>query len=108
MSFKLRKGPITAEATVTIHHPADSDVTFKGKFRILKHADYQSLVQKKKDDFHLIQEIMVGWSGITDDDGNEVTFNTDTLKEMCEYSFVRTGILRAYTDLHVGFTAAKN
>lgn len=107
MGFKLHKGPITAETTVTIHHPADGESTFTAKFRLLKHSEYQKLIQAKKDDQQVINELVIGWSGILNDEGNEVPFSKETLKELCEYSFVRTGIMRAYTDLHVGF-AAKN
>lgn len=108
MAFKLQTGPITAHTKVVVHHPNAGEVTFEAKFRILKHHEYQELVQGKKDDINVIQQILVGWSGVQDDDGKEVSFNGETLKELCAYSFVRTGIMRAYTDLHVGFSATKN
>lgn len=107
MGFKLQTGPMTAEATVTVHHPVEGESSFKAKFRILKHSEYQSLIQGKKDDSEVIEEIMIGWGEVLNGDGNEVPFSKDSLRELCEYVFVRTGIMRAYTDLHVGF-AAKN
>ena len=107
MGFKLQTGPMTAEATVNIHHPVDGETTFKGQFRILKHSEYQKLIQAKKDDVHVIEQILVGWSEVLNDDGKEIPFSKDVLRQLCEYVFVRTAIMRAYTDLHVGF-AAKN
>lgn len=108
MAFKLKTAPITAEATITVHHPADGEITFTGKFQILKQSQYQTLVQGKKDDFQIIREVMIGWSGVTDEEGRDKPFTSDALSELCAYSFVRTGIMRAYTDLHVGLSAPKN
>lgn len=107
MGFKLQTGPMVAEATVKVHHPVDGESTFKAQFLILKHSEYQKLIESKKDDVDVIQKIVTGWSEVVNDDGNEVPFSKEALRQLCEYVFVRTGIMRAYTDLHVGF-AAKN
>lgn len=104
MAFKLHKGPIIAEAKVTVNHPTDGETSFTGKFKILKHDEYQNLLKVKKDDMEMIKAIMVGWSDVSNQEDKDLPFSDEALVSICEYPFVRTGIMRAYSELHLGFS----
>jgi len=93
---------------VTVELPADG-----GKFE--KHtfdAQFKRLPQKRLDeifdrnaevkDSDVITEILVGWKGIVDDQGNEVVYSETNRDELLQIARVRSGILAAFLESLAG------
>lgn len=109
MAFKLAKNPIKSDATVSVSVPGyKKPQEFTAKFLIMKHEDYRERTEKRSDDLELLKEVVVGWDGVEDESGNDIPFSEEALVELCEYTFVRTALLRAYNELMFGYTPAKN
>ncbi|HEC91270.1 MAG TPA: hypothetical protein ENI55_06350 [Alphaproteobacteria bacterium] len=47
-------------------------------------------------DVDLLREVVVGWSGVQDEDGNEIAFSDDVLGRIIKKAFVRTAMAREY------------
>ena len=49
------------------------------------------------DEFKMLQKMIVGWEDITDEDGNEISFNDKILKELQQDTYWLTAVVKAYT-----------
>ena len=47
-------------------------------------------------DIALVQEVLVGWDGINDEDGNPVKFSNNALMQICEIPMAATGIAQVF------------
>jgi hypothetical protein len=43
-------------------------------------------------------ELLVGWSGVTGDDGKEIPFSQKALQQLLEVPFLAVAVLKAYMD----------
>jgi hypothetical protein len=46
----------------------------------------------------IAQDVLVGWSGINDDNGKEIPFSQAALQQLLEVPFLAVAILKAYID----------
>ena len=88
---------------VTINLPNDGKYEqhkFKCIFKMLKQSRIKELLDlvAKGDvsDQDVCTEVLVGWSGIEDKDGNEVKFTKATFKQLIEVPLIATEIGTAY------------
>ncbi|WP_290654482.1 hypothetical protein [Idiomarina sp.] len=109
MAFKIAKHPIKSDATVSVSVPGQKKPQeFTAKFEVMKHDEYRERTEGRTDDLALLKTVVVGWDGVVDDNGNDVAFSEDALEDLCQYTFVRTALLRSYNELMFGYTPAKN
>ena len=43
-------------------------------------------------------EILVGWSGVTADDGKDIPFSQKALQQLLEVPFLAVAVMKAYVD----------
>jgi hypothetical protein len=84
--FKLNPNP-TFECAVPlsvagIPEPVELRVTFKHKNKTAIDAWMKNA--GAKDDTTLLSEVLVGWSGVQDDNGEDVPFSTSALRDLLE------------------------
>jgi hypothetical protein len=47
---------------------------------------------------NIARDVLVGWSGINDDEGKEIPFSQKGLDELLEVPFLAIAVLKAYMD----------
>lgn len=108
--FKLTKS-IILDWPVRVSAPTNGGNVesheFTGKFKILPNSKFQELLSKAKNDAEVISEILVGWEGLTDENGNALDYDPAIIVELCEYPFIRNAIFRSYGEASAG-AAVKN
>jgi hypothetical protein len=110
MSFVLKQSD-SYTWPVTFDVPVDGGrherQTFDGEFKRLPQSKIGPMVaelQKLEDlgDLERFTEIaadlLVGWSGINDDNGKEVPFSQKALEQLLEVPFLAVAVLKAYMD----------
>jgi hypothetical protein len=110
MSFVLKQSD-TYVWPITFDVPVDGGrherQTFDGEFKRLPQSKIGPMVaelQKLEDlgDLERFTEIaadlLVGWSGINDDNGKEVPFSQKALEQLLEVPFLAVAVLKAYMD----------
>ena len=89
---------------VSIEEPADGGTfytaTFDAKFKRVGRKEFQKLGEKGELD--LLKVIMVGWEGILDEDGKEVPFSLEAMREFSDDPYWIRGVLKAYTETFEG------
>lgn len=97
MAF-IRKKSSTFKWPVTVESPVDGgrfeSETFDAVFKRVGRAEFQRLIDKG--DIELIETVLTGWEGITDEGGKELPFNKGNLKEMMDDPYFTRGIITAY------------
>lgn len=114
MSFVLKQSA-TYSWPIPLELPADGGrkekFSFDGEFRrlpqsrineIIKVAramEYgRSLDDEELDDKTAAREILVGWTGVVDDDGKEIPFSDAALGQLLEIPTIGAQIVRAWFD----------
>jgi len=103
--FKLSANP-TYTAPVKVDMPTDNgktiQKTFEAKFKRLTQTELDDLQKRVSSgdlgDDAFVSEVLVGWSGVQDDDGNELEFNPKNLASALDVYPVRPSIIRAFYD----------
>jgi hypothetical protein len=84
--------------------------SFDAQFKRLKHSRINQIIKQARaihfgreeedmlDDQEGVREILVGWSGVFDDDGNEVPFSESALLQLIEIQTVPGQIIKAWFD----------
>ena len=89
---------------VSIEEPADGGTfdtaTFDAKFKRVGRKEFQKLGEKGELD--LLKVIMVGWDGILDEEGKEVPFSLEAMREFSDDPYWIRGVLKAYTETFEG------
>ena len=97
MAF-IRKKSSTFKWPVTVESPVDGgrfeSETFDAVFKRVGRTEFQRLIDKG--DIELIETVLTGWEGITDEGGKELPFNKGSLKEMMDDPYFTRGIITAY------------
>lgn len=103
MAF-IRKKVKSFKWPVTIEEPADGgsfdSSTFDITFKRLGRKEFGKL--SEKGDLPLLKAIVLGWLGISDEDGAAVPFSIETLTEFADDPYWVRGVLKAYTETFDG------
>jgi hypothetical protein len=95
----IRKKVKTFKWPVTVEEPSDGGTfdssTFDAVFKRLGRSEFAKL--SEKGDVQMLQAVLVGWDGISDEDGQAVPFSQATLKEFADDPYWIRGVLKAYT-----------
>jgi hypothetical protein len=110
MSFVLKQSD-TYTWPVTFDVPVDGGrherQTFDGEFKRMPQSKVGPMVAElnRLDDAgdmeritELASDVLVGWSGVTDDTGKEVPFSQKALEQLLEVPLLAASVLKAYFD----------
>ena len=110
MAFVLKQSD-TYSWPVSFDVPVDGGrherQTFDGEFKRLPQSKIGPMVAElqKVDDLgeleritEIAKDVLVGWSGINDDDGKEIPFSQKALEQLLEVPFLAVAVLKAYMD----------
>ena len=110
MAFVLKQSD-TYSWPVSFDVPVDGGrherQTFDGEFKRLPQSKIGPMVAElqKVDDLgeleritEIAKDVLVGWSGINDDDGKEMPFSQKALEQLLEVPFLAVAVLKAYMD----------
>jgi len=70
--------------------------------RMVKAAERNELLDDGITDQSIAREVLVGWAGIVDDDGDEIKFSDATCDQLLNVPMVASAIIEAYFDSVVG------
>lgn len=106
--FKLKQSA-SFRWPVTLELPSDGGVfvkeTFDAEFKRLSQSRINELkdevIQGKSSDEAICREVVVGWSGVTDD-GEEVPFSVSALGQLLEINGASGAIVLAFLDSVAG------
>jgi hypothetical protein len=110
MAFVLKQSD-TYSWPITFDVPVDGGrherQTFDGTFKRLPQSTIGPMVAElqRLDDLgdleritEIAADVMVGWSGVTDDTGKEIPFSQKALKQVLNVPFLAVAVLKAYVD----------
>ena len=114
MGFKLDQSG-TYKWPVTVEVPVDDGrhdkQKFDGEFKRITQSRIREMGQLIETgdltDVDLVKEVLVGWDGIEDDQGNELKFSQAKLKQLLDVPMVATAIATSFFDSIAG-AARKN
>lgn len=103
MAFVLKQSD-TYSWPVTFEVPTDGGrherQTFDGEFKRLPQSRIRELGKQieanETTDVEVASEVLVGWKGITDDNGKEVPFSQKALEQLMEVPLLATQVVAAY------------
>ena len=109
MGFKLDQSG-TYKWPVTVEVPVDDGrhdkQKFDGEFKRITQSRIREMGQLIETgdltDVDLVKEVLVGWDGIEDDQGNELKFSQAKLKQLLDVPMVATAIATAFFDSIAG------
>jgi len=79
--------------------------TFTAKFKNVGRKAFADLIDSGDENF--VRTVLVGWSGIKDDVGDDLEFNDDNFEAILDNQFIVLGIIKAYGESMQG-AAEKN
>ena len=68
--------------------------TFTAKFKNVSRKDFDKMIDGGDDNF--VRTVLIGWSGIKDEEGNDVVFDEDNLESIMENHYIVQAIIVAY------------
>lgn len=91
-------------AAVTVAIPADGDKVdtrkFSAQFKRLKQSELDEVMAKVSagsiTDQQLLDQVLINWREVGDEDGADMPFNPDNLAKACEVYPVRPSIVAAF------------
>lgn len=108
MAFVLKKVS-TYKWPVEVSVPVDGGKfkkeTFTAIFKKMSRSAFNDLIDEGDD--ALVDQIIEGWEGIKDEDGEEVPFCAGTKKELFDDPYVLRALIESYTNSITG-AAEKN
>ena len=106
MTF-VRKKVKTFKWPVTIEEPSDGGTfdssTFDITFKRLGRKEFSKL--SEKGDLPLLKAVVLGWNGISDEDGTDTPFSIEALTEFADDPYWVRGVLKACTETFEGAKA---
>ena len=109
MAFVLKKTK-TVKWPVTFQKAADGGKfkkqTFTAVFKEIVRKQFDDLIDKGDDP--LVNEILIGWEGIQDEEGNEVSFEEETKKQLLDDFSIMKSIIETYGQVIYGGGLEKN
>ena len=108
MAFVLKKVS-SYKWPVSVEVPVDGGKfkkeTFTAIFKKMSRSAFNDLIEAGDD--ALIDQIVEGWEGVKDEDGNEVEYNDENKVALFDDPYVLRAVITAYTDSVTG-SQAKN
>jgi hypothetical protein len=108
MAFVLKKVS-SYKWPVAVDVPVDGGKfkkeTFTAVFKKMSRSAFNDLIEQGDD--ALISEIVEGWEGIKDEDGDEIEYSDATRDELFDDPYVLRAVINAYTESLLG-AQAKN
>jgi len=101
MTF-VRKKNKNFKWPVVVREPSENDAgvfeesEFIALFKRLNRSDYSKAVDSKTE-FEMLKMMLVGWENMKEENGEEIAFNHQNLKDMMEDSYWLNAVLAAYT-----------
>jgi len=103
--LKIVKNP-EFTARVKVQVPAESgfiEQSFTGRFRTMSVSEGESFNGFSSDGVgQWLRAILIGWDGIKDEDGNDVSFSETARDELIDIPFIRNAISAAYNGAMLG------
>ena len=108
MAFVLKKVS-SYKWPVTVQIPVDGGKfkkeTFTAVFKKMSRSTFADLAEQSEE--ALISEILGGWEGVKDEDGDEVPYSKAAQADLCDDPYVLRGLIDAYSE-SLGGAPAKN
>lgn len=108
MAFVLKKVS-SYKWPVSVDVPVDGGKfkkeTFTAVFKKMSRSAFNDLVEQGDD--ALIGEIVEGWEGIKDEDGDDIEYSSETRDQLFDDPYVLRAVITAYTESLLG-AQAKN
>lgn len=101
MTF-VRKKNRTFKWPVVVREPSETDAgvyeenEFIAIFRRLKVSEYQKAAENKTE-FEMLKMMLVGWENIKEENGEDLPFSNQNLKEMMEDAYWLKAVSESYT-----------
>ena len=101
MTF-VRKKNKTFKWPVVVREPSETDAgvyedhEFIAIFKRLKVSEYQEAADNKTE-FDLLKMMLVGWEEMKEEDGQDIPFTNQNLKDMMEDSYWLKAVSSSYT-----------
>lgn len=98
MEFVLRK-KYRWSSVVTVEIPGAGDTPaqeFAAEFVAVPSSILAEWTEEGTSDDEILSQVLVGWSGIVDEEGNPVPFSAETRDQVVGFSFIRAAIARQY------------
>lgn len=114
MAFVLKQTP-TFTWPVRVSIPVDGgkyrQETFDAEFRRISQPEVQVMAERvtsgEADAADVIRDILVGWSGITDGEGEDVPFSEKAKEELLGVALVAGAALNAFLEAYAGGAAKR-
>lgn len=107
--FRLMEPHEPCEWPVTVfvpqHHGRVLKAQFSASFRYLPSEEFQELASQG--DTVLLERVLVGWSQVKDEHGEDVPYSDEARERMLRITYVRKALVLAYGEFIQG-RAAKN
>lgn len=108
MSFVLKRSE-TYSWPVKIDLPEDGKLkrhTFEAEFKNISQSRFQELIEKSQsgevNDIDVAKEVMVGWSGILDEKGEEMPFVQAKFEELLDVLGIASAIATSFCESRIG------
>ena len=101
MAF-VRKKNKTFKWPVVVREPSETDAgvyeenEFIAIFKRLKVSEYQNVAENKTE-FDLLKMMLVGWENMKEENGEDIPFNNQNLKDMMEDAYWLRAVSDSYT-----------
>ena len=101
MAF-VRKKNKTFKWPVVVREPSETDAgvfeesEFISIFKRLKVSEYQKAADEKTE-FEMMKMMLVGWEQMKEENGEDIPFNNQNLKDMMEDSYWLKAVSNSYT-----------
>jgi hypothetical protein len=103
MPFVFVKEPVVwwpVKVQVPTDGGASADQAFEARFRVVSSTDFQTVFSRGV--AALLMEVVVGWKGVKQADGNDLEFSPATLAMLIDVPFIATALADAYAELLAG------
>ena len=109
MAFTLKtsdsyKWPVAID--IPVDHGKHERRTFDAEFRRITQTRVREMGELIESgdltDIDLVKEVLIGWEGISDEDGNAVKFSNNALMQLCEIPMAATSISRVFFESIAG------
>jgi len=70
--------------------------------RMAKATERSEALEESITDQSIAHEVLIGWSGVLDDDGDEVAFSASTCEQLLNVPMVAAAVIEAYFDSVTG------
>mgnify|MGYP001233927904 FL=1 len=99
----IRKKNKTFKWPVIVREPSENDAgvfeesEFIAIFKRLKVSEYQKAADSKTE-FEMLKMMLVGWENMKEENGEDIPFNNQNLKDLMEDSYWLKAVSKSYTD----------